>query len=40
VGVSAVFANSLSAFLDYDSVAGLDNVDYGEFTAGVRWSFR
>ncbi|RPI13476.1 MAG: autotransporter outer membrane beta-barrel domain-containing protein [Lysobacterales bacterium] len=40
VGVSAIFANSLSAFLDYDSVAGLDSVDYGEFTAGVRWSFR
>jgi outer membrane lipase/esterase len=40
VGVAAVFANSLSAYLDYDSVAGLDSVDYGEFTAGVRWSFR
>jgi len=40
VGLSALFANGFSAFLDYDSVASLDTVDYGEVTAGIRFAFR
>ena len=40
VGLSALFANGFSAFIDYDSVTSLDTIDYGEVTAGVRFTFR
>jgi outer membrane autotransporter protein len=40
VGVSAAFANGFATFLDYESVAGLDTVSYGEFTLGLRYEFR
>lgn len=40
IGLSAVFANGFAAFIDYDAVMSLDTVDYGEFTAGLRYSFR
>jgi outer membrane lipase/esterase len=40
VSVSAVMANGLAAFLDYDAVASLDTISYGEFTLGVRYEFR
>lgn len=40
IGVSTLFANGFSMFLDYDAVAGYDTVDYGEVTFGVRFSFR
>jgi outer membrane autotransporter protein len=40
LGVSAVFASGLSAFLDYDAIASYDTVDYGEVTLGLRYSFR
>lgn len=40
VGVTAMFANGFSMFVDYDAVAGYDTVDYGEVTAGLRYSFR
>jgi outer membrane lipase/esterase len=40
IGLSALFANGVSAFIDYDSVASLDTIDYGEVSAGVRFTFR
>jgi uncharacterized protein YhjY with autotransporter beta-barrel domain len=40
VGLSALFANGVSAFMDYDSVLSLDTVDYWEITAGLRYEFR
>ncbi len=40
VGISAVFANGFGGFIDYESVASLDTVSYGEFTLGLRYQFR
>ena len=40
IGISAVFANGFGGFLDYESVASLDTVSYGEFTLGLRYQFR
>lgn len=40
IGLSALFANGVSAFIDYDSIASLDTIDYGEVSAGVRFTFR
>ena len=40
LGVSAVLANGVAMFVDYDAVASLDTVSYGEFTIGVRYEFR
>ena len=40
VGVSGAFANGFSAFVDYESVASLDTISYGEATIGLRYQFR
>ena len=40
VGISAAFANGFAGFIDYESVASLDTVSYGEFTLGLRFEFR
>lgn len=40
VGISAAFANGFGGFIDYESVASLDTVSYGEFTLGLRYQFR
>jgi uncharacterized protein YhjY with autotransporter beta-barrel domain len=40
VGVSAVLASGFAVFADYDAVASLDTISYGEFTLGVRYEFR
>jgi uncharacterized protein YhjY with autotransporter beta-barrel domain len=36
VSLSAVFKNLVSAFVSYESYAGLDTISYGEVTVGVR----
>jgi hypothetical protein len=38
--VSAVLASGFAVFADYDAVASLDTISYGEFTLGVRYEFR
>jgi outer membrane lipase/esterase len=40
VSLSAVLANGVAMFVDYDAVASLDTVSYGEFTIGIRYEFR
>ena len=40
VGLSAVFANGLAAFVDYTSIASLETISYGEATIGLRYQFR
>jgi outer membrane autotransporter protein len=40
IGLSAFFANGVAAFVDYESIADLDGVSYGEATIGVRYEFR
>jgi outer membrane lipase/esterase len=40
VGLSALFANGFSTFIDYDAVLSFDTVDYGEVTVGLRYAFR
>ena len=40
VGASAVFANGLAGFVDYESVSSLDSIDYSLVTVGLRYQFR
>jgi len=40
VGMSTAFANGFSGFIDYESVADLDTISYGEVTLGMRYEFR
>ena len=40
IGLSAVFANGLAAFVDYTSIASLETISYGEATIGLRYQFR
>ena len=39
VGVSLPLSDSSSAFINYDSILGLNNTTYNSFTAGVRFTF-
>ena len=39
IGVSAVFANNLAGFVDYEAVEDLDTISYGELTVGLRYQF-
>lgn len=39
LGISAVFANSLTAFFDYRTTLGLENVTANLFTVGIRGAF-
>lgn len=40
LGASAMFANGVAGFVDYESVSSLDSIDYGVFTVGLRYQFR
>ncbi len=37
VGISAIFKGGMQAFINYDTVLGIDNLDIHIFTAGLRW---
>ncbi len=39
VGVSLPLSGNSSAFINYDSILGLNNTTYNSFTAGVRFTF-
>ena len=39
VGVSAVFANNIQAFVNYSTTVDLENVDAELFTVGIRGTF-
>ena len=39
VGLSSTFANGFSGFIDYQSVASLESISYGEATLGLRYEF-
>ena len=40
IGVSALFANGVAGFVDYESVSSLDSIDYGVLTVGLRYQFQ
>jgi len=40
VGLSSTFANGFSGFVDYQSVASLSSITYGEAAIGLRYEFR
>jgi uncharacterized protein YhjY with autotransporter beta-barrel domain len=40
IGASAVFANGVAGFVDYESVSSLDSIDYSLITVGLRYQFR
>ena len=39
VGVSLQLSGNASAFINYDSILGINNTTYNSFTAGVRFTF-
>jgi outer membrane autotransporter protein len=39
VGVTLPFSANHSAFINYDSILGINHTTYNSFTAGIRFNF-